>query len=110
MPATRKAASVKSEPKKSTTGTKVSTRTAAAPAAQRAATATTAKPKADLETNPTRRSRVARIDPEKRRNYVEVAAYYIAERRGFVNGDETRDWLAAEEEIDRLLEENKLSA
>lgn len=50
------------------------------------------------------------VDPEQRRHYIEVAAYYIAERRGFIDGDETRDWLAAEAEIDRLLREKKLNA
>lgn len=49
------------------------------------------------------------VGPEQRRNYIEVAAYYIAERRGFSEGHETDDWTAAEMEIDRLLEEGKLS-
>lgn len=113
MPATKKAASTKLEPKKTiATSTATTTKSVAAPAAKRAATATTARPKP--ETGPAapaaRRPRAPQIDPEKRRNYVEVAAYYIAERRGFAEGDQTRDWLAAEEEIDRLLQENKLSA
>lgn len=55
-------------------------------------------------------SAVRPVGPEQRRHYIEVAAYYIAERRGFVDGDETRDWLAAEAEIDRLLRERKLNA
>ena len=123
MPATKKAASTKSEPAKTKTATKTATRSAAAPttakraapAARQAAMTTTATPKAETKVAPkaeTKRqtTRQARIDPERRRNYVEVAAYYIAERRGFGNGDQTMDWLAAEEEIDRLLQENKLSA
>jgi len=43
------------------------------------------------------------ISPEQRRNYVEIAAYYIAERRGFAPGDTVQDWTAAEAEIDRLI-------
>jgi hypothetical protein len=43
------------------------------------------------------------VPPEQRRNYVEVAAYFIAERHGFTPGRELADWAAAEAEIDRLL-------
>lgn len=51
------------------------------------------------------RKRVAKslVSAEQRRNYVEIAAYYIAERRGFAPGDPLQDWIAAEAEIDRLL-------
>lgn len=34
---------------------------------------------------------------------VEVAAFYIAERRGFAGGNPVEDWLAAEAEIDQLI-------
>ncbi len=48
------------------------------------------------------------LSEEQRRQYVEVAAYYIAERGGF-NGDcDLENWLAAEAEIDRLMAEDKL--
>ena len=43
------------------------------------------------------------IAPDQRRHYVEIAAFYIAERRGFAPGNPLDDWLAAEAEIDRLL-------
>lgn len=43
------------------------------------------------------------VSPEQRLNYVEVAAYFIAERNGFVAGCELENWAAAEAEIDRLL-------
>jgi hypothetical protein len=87
-----------------------------------AQTADTAKPRKTVKTAPTKdqaaapkapakRSRkVAKVDPELRRHYVEVAAYYIAERRGFLDGCANEDWVQAELEIDRLLAENKLSA
>jgi hypothetical protein len=45
---------------------------------------------------------------DQRRYYVEVAAFYIAERRGFHGGSEMDDWVQAEEEIDRLVREGIL--
>lgn len=48
------------------------------------------------------------LAPEQRRYYVEVAAYYIAERRGFQGGSQLEDWANAEAEIDRLLREGIL--
>ena len=48
------------------------------------------------------------VPAEQRRNYIEVAAYYIAERRGFVPGNPLEDWVQAEAEIDRLLAEGRL--
>ncbi|MDP1653902.1 MAG: DUF2934 domain-containing protein [Rhodocyclaceae bacterium] len=45
---------------------------------------------------------------EKRRFYVEVAAYYIAERRGFCGSSQLGDWVEAEAEVDRLLQEGVL--
>lgn len=44
---------------------------------------------------------------EQRSHYIEVAAFYIAERRGF-DSDPVADWLSAEAEIDRLLAEGRL--
>lgn len=48
------------------------------------------------------------IAPEQRRNYIEVAAYYIAARRDFAPGDPLQDWILAEAEIERLLKEGLL--
>lgn len=45
----------------------------------------------------------AAVAPDQRSHYIEVAAYYIAERHGFQPGRELEDWAAAEAEIDRLL-------
>jgi hypothetical protein len=50
---------------------------------------------------------VSALTNEQRRYYVEVAAYYIAERRGFC-GSQLEDWVQAEAEIDRLLREGIL--
>lgn len=43
------------------------------------------------------------LSPEQRKHYVEVAAFYIAERRGFAPGNPAEDWQAAEQEVDRLI-------
>ncbi len=43
------------------------------------------------------------VTPEQRANYIEVAAFYIAERRGFASGDPMADWLEAQAEIDRAI-------
>ncbi len=59
---------------------------------------------ADVQSRP----QIPELSPEQRRMYVEVAAYYIAERRGFHGGSELEDWLQAEAEIDRLLREGIL--
>jgi hypothetical protein len=47
----------------------------------------------------------AGISMEQRKHYIEMAAYYIAERRGFAPGNPLEDWMQAEAEIDRLLAE-----
>lgn len=49
------------------------------------------------------------VTSEQRHHYIEVAAYYIAERRGFDAGGHDEDWAQAELEIDRLLAEGKLN-
>lgn len=43
------------------------------------------------------------LTSEQRHHYVSVAAFYIAERRGFTLGNPADDWLAAEAEVDRLI-------
>ena len=50
------------------------------------------------------------VSPEQRKYYVEVAAYHIAERRGFAPGNPLEDWVQAEAEIDRLLAEGRLGS
>ena len=76
--------------------------------APKSASPVTAKPAVSSPTA-ARRSRMPKIDPDQRQHYVEVAAYYIAERRGFLGGCQVEDWVQAENEIDRLLMEGKLS-
>jgi hypothetical protein len=48
------------------------------------------------------------VTPEQRANYIEVAAFYIAERRGFASGDPMADWLEAQAEIDRAIANGQL--
>lgn len=55
------------------------------------------------------RAKGAAISDQQWRSHVEVAAYYIAEQRGFPGGSELQDWAEAELQIDRLLKENRLA-
>ncbi|MGC2459163.1 MAG: DUF2934 domain-containing protein [Gallionellaceae bacterium] len=50
----------------------------------------------------------SKISDSQRRQYIEVAAYYIAESGGFKCGCNLENWLAAEAKIDQLLAEGKL--
>lgn len=43
--------------------------------------------------------------PEERYRMIEEAAYFRAEKRGFLGGDVAQDWIQAEAEIDRMLKE-----
>lgn len=43
------------------------------------------------------------ISPEERFQMISEAAYFRAEQRGFMVGDDLADWLTAESEIDALL-------
>jgi hypothetical protein len=43
---------------------------------------------------------VKQVSAEERRNRIERAAYFRAERRNFAPGHELEDWLAAETEVD----------
>ena len=43
------------------------------------------------------------ITTASRRQMIEEAAYFRAEKRGFASGDPANDWLLAEKEIDQLL-------
>ena len=49
------------------------------------------------------------ISADQRRHYIEVAAYFIAERTGFSASSALDHWTQAEAEIDRLLSEGKLN-
>ncbi|MFB1488483.1 MULTISPECIES: DUF2934 domain-containing protein [unclassified Thiocapsa] len=40
---------------------------------------------------------------DERRNMVEIAAYFLAEHRGFAPGGAAADWLRAEQAIDAMI-------
>lgn len=43
-------------------------------------------------------------DAEQRHRMIQVAAYYLAEQRGFAPGHAEHDWIRAEHEIERMIE------
>lgn len=43
------------------------------------------------------------VTPGQRHNYIEVAAFYVAQRRGFAPGNPLDDWATAEIEVDQLI-------
>ncbi len=47
--------------------------------------------------------RSASVSEAERRQAIEQAAYYRAERRGFEPGHELEDWIAAEAQVDAAL-------
>ncbi len=63
-------------------------------------------PDADLEESVAAPSEpsVVPIEPERRLEMIAHAAYLRSERRGFTPGSEIDDWLAAEVEVDQLLQ------
>lgn len=90
-------------PKKAGVAAKVTTSKAAPKAVPKSAV----KPRAKKTGGPTP-GKPSTVPAEQRRHYIEMAAYYIAERRGFAPGDPLVDWVQAETEIDRLLAEGRL--
>jgi hypothetical protein len=87
------------------------------PAGTDEAIATTeTKPVAAAAAEPKRKSPArihaapATLSPPERHRLVEVAAYYIAERRGFRGGSHHDDWVQAEREIDAMIAAGKLDA
>ena len=104
MPKTTKTASVKSAIPAKTKAEKTAKPTEAARSAK---AATQKKPPKPITRGPAVRK--SEVSPEQRRHYVEVAAYFIAERHGFTAGREYENWVAAEVEIDRLLAKGLLN-
>ena len=64
---------------------------------------TEAPPKAQQATSPKRATTAQEVTAEDRWSMIATAAYYRAEKRGFVGGDPAQDWSEAEAEIDALL-------
>lgn len=113
VPATKKAAAAKpaaAKPAKKPASTKSAsaTDTAKTPAKKTTPRATTAKSKGNGEIAAAKKSTKASglmggVTPEQRYRMICDAAYYRAERRGFIGGDPAQDWIDAELEIDQLL-------
>lgn len=91
-----------------TTGKTAKTSSKAAPAKKKAAVAEVAAKPAAARPRKTKAALV-QTTPETRLRHIEVAAYYIAEKRGF-GGNPADDWLAAEQQIDHLLLAGQLPA
>lgn len=79
---------------------KPSTAKSAVNAKPKAATAAKATP---AKSQPTKPNGPTPITPEQRYRMICDAAYFRAERRGFIGGNAADDWTAAEAEIDSLL-------
>jgi len=62
-----------------------------------------ASPRAALATKDGEGPGHASVSREERHALICNAAYYLAERRGFADGDPSQDWLVAEKEVDQLL-------
>ena len=96
----------KATPKAETTTTTVAKKPTKAAAAPKVKSVVEKKPAVKATTK--KKAAVATVTAEQRSNYVEIAAYYIAERRSFTPGDPLADWAEAEAEIDRLLATGRL--
>ncbi len=83
-------------------------------AAPVSAPATAAAPNAALKKAPAKKAAISKaqatptavrpeVSPEQRHNYIEVAAFYVAQRRGFAPGNPLDDWATAEIEVDQLI-------
>ena len=59
---------------------------------------------------PRKKKAPANISAEERHHLIEVAAYYIAERRSFMGGSDYEDWVQAEKEVDLMIASGKFTA
>jgi hypothetical protein len=73
------------------------------PATKKAAAGTAAARKPAKQSAPDRT-----LSESERRHMIAEAAYYLAENRGFADGDPMRDWIAAEAQIEAQLREGRL--
>ena len=108
-PAKTKAAAPKTAvaPKQAAAAKAAPAKAAAKPATKPAAEKKVAAKAAPRGRKPTGKPTI--VAPEQRRQLVQVAAYFIAERRGFGSGREVEDWLEAEAEVERMLSEGLIS-
>lgn len=69
-------------------------------------TATARRASSKRQASPRSSSRLPKagnVSTEQREHMIAEAAYYLAEQRGFHDGDPLQDWLDAEKEIDHRL-------
>jgi hypothetical protein len=108
MVTTKKAAT----PVKQAVAKRVSAKPKDASAPEAKVAVSKAKPAAKVASDTPKKSAVRKksaapvvpaLSAAQRAHYVEVAAFYIAERRGFAGANPADDWIAAEAEIDRLV-------
>lgn len=71
-------------------------------AAAKSTAATAAKKPAAAKVARSSKMKIA-VTPEQRYKMIAEAAYFRAEKRGFVGGNSAQDWIEAEAEIDNLL-------
>ena len=50
------------------------------------------------------------LHPDQRHQLIQLAAYYIAERRGFTGASSDEDWIQAEQEVDAMIAAGQLTA
>lgn len=65
----------------------------------------TAKKAESSKANADTRVSASKVSDDQRQHYIEVAAYYLAEKKGFNSECDVENWLAAEAEINQLLAE-----
>ena len=82
----------------------VRTRTRQQPVSEQPLSAASA-PGASLKLLAAPAPRPPEVPPCMRQDMIEQAAYFRAEQRGFEPGHELDDWLAAEREVDTLIQE-----
>ena len=61
------------------------------------------KPAATAKSVPQKSVKKTTFTPEERYRWIETAAYFRAEQRGFATGHETEDWKASEAQFDAML-------
>ena len=72
------------------------------PAAAKPVSATAAKKTTATKSSVSSKKKME-VSPEQRYMMIAEAAYYRAEKRGFVGGNSAQDWVEAEAEINQLL-------
>jgi hypothetical protein len=66
-----------------------------------------ARSQTEASVSPQKPEVTAQVTPEERWHMISEAAYYRAEKRGFVGGDSAEDWAEAEAQIDAELAKRK---